>query len=485
MKNKKKIIVIIITIVALAIIIGLTYAVWSKNYIQPDKNTMIANCFDISYKEEKEITMTNIYPQRDEEGLTNEAYKVTIENKCEMPISYKVKLRLIESTLKDKYIKIGVGTNIVTLSEVPKEGELYLIREDILAWKGKRIIDIRSWMEENTPIEEGQNKSYRYKIEIEGTSYNGTKRYLAKEITSQNKVQEEVPDFSYGSMACADRECTTITPNGDGLFVSEDDDGTSYYFRGAVDNNNVKFAKKDWKIIRINGDGSIRLRYEGIAGKSQFNKEYIGFKYCGYTYDNEQHCTQDTPCISNYKTDTTAFANEYGGVNSTIKTTLETWYKENLADYDDQISLASYCNDTSISSSRNSGPLYRVRGIHQPNLKCPNPTEYNSEITHNYGGVYKLKIGIINVDELNMAGIGPDASHCSKNNYLSNITHMNELLTLSPYDAYGSGFLLTNYHGYVGDNRADDLSSFAPVINLKSDVTFTGSGTKDDPYVVN
>ena len=41
----------------------------------------------------------------------------------------------------------------------------------------------------------------------------------------------------------------------------------SYYYRGAVDNNWVKFGKdstgKDiyWRIIRINGDGSIRMIY--------------------------------------------------------------------------------------------------------------------------------------------------------------------------------------------------------------------------------
>ena len=45
----------------------------------------------------------------------------------------------------------------------------------------------------------------------------------------------------------------------------------SYYYRGAVDNNWVKFGKdstgKDiyWRIIRINGDGSIRMIYSGTT----------------------------------------------------------------------------------------------------------------------------------------------------------------------------------------------------------------------------
>ena len=44
-----------------------------------------------------------------------------------------------------------------------------------------------------------------------------------------------------------------------------DDYGTSYYFRGNVENNWVKFAGYYWRILRINGDGSIRMIYAGDA----------------------------------------------------------------------------------------------------------------------------------------------------------------------------------------------------------------------------
>ena len=48
-----------------------------------------------------------------------------------------------------------------------------------------------------------------------------------------------------------------------GLFQAEDDYGTSYFYRGNEDDNYVLFADKLWQIIRINGDGSIRLIYQG------------------------------------------------------------------------------------------------------------------------------------------------------------------------------------------------------------------------------
>ena len=43
------------------------------------------------------------------------------------------------------------------------------------------------------------------------------------------------------------------------LASTEDDYGTSYYFRGAVKNNYVEFANKCWRIVRITGDGSVKL----------------------------------------------------------------------------------------------------------------------------------------------------------------------------------------------------------------------------------
>ena len=50
-----------------------------------------------------------------------------------------------------------------------------------------------------------------------------------------------------------------------GMFKSEDNDGASFYYRGVVDNNWVSFGGFYWRIIRINGDGSIRMIYSGTS----------------------------------------------------------------------------------------------------------------------------------------------------------------------------------------------------------------------------
>ena len=119
-------------------------------------------------------------------------------------------------------------------------------------------------------------------------------------------VNSETPDFNQ------------IATTNEGLFKAQDDLGTSYYFRGAVDNNWVKFGKdstgKDiyWRIIRINGDGSIRMIYSGTTTPTEstkvvmtgtgtqitvdstntfkFNSSYNKAEYVGYQYiEGEQH----------------------------------------------------------------------------------------------------------------------------------------------------------------------------------------------------
>ncbi len=53
-----------------------------------------------------------------------------------------------------------------------------------------------------------------------------------------------------------------------GLYHTTDDLGETFYYRGDVQNNNVKFAGFYWKIIRINGDGSVRILYNGTKPNS-------------------------------------------------------------------------------------------------------------------------------------------------------------------------------------------------------------------------
>lgn len=93
-----------------------------------------------------------------------------------------------------------------------------------------------------------------------------------------------------------------------GLYATSDDDGTSYFYRGAVENNYLSFAGYIWRIVRINGNGSIRLIYSGTSTSatgsgtsirtSQFNSRYFDPTYVGYKYHENFQLKDDTTQVN-------------------------------------------------------------------------------------------------------------------------------------------------------------------------------------------
>ena len=101
-----------------------------------------------------------------------------------------------------------------------------------------------------------------------------------------------------------------------GLYAIEDENNTkSYYYRGEVNNNWVSFGGFYFRIVRINGDGSIRLIYSGTKdnhegsrttiGNSVFNNSMFGSTYIGYMYNDDMVVASypsETPSnVSGYK----------------------------------------------------------------------------------------------------------------------------------------------------------------------------------------
>ena len=248
-----------------------------------------------------------------------------------------------------------------------------------------------------------------------------------------------------------------------GLFETVDSDGKSYYYRGDINYNYISFAGYLWRIIRINGDGSVRIIMNGDIGVSTFNNVADSVKYSGYTYDKE---TNET--------------------DSTIKSYLENWYNNNLNGYDNYIVISRYCNDSSvykgdINSNPQTAVLYgasnRLQNLNQPSLICE--AENNS-----FGGEYLLKIGLISLDELVMAG-----GYYMSDNVDYYLYYNANWWTMTPhsysvtYSCIGVGRTYKNEsyrNGCV--NNSDHV--VRPVINLKGDIIVSGTGTKNNPYVI-
>ena len=77
-------------------------------------------------------------------------------------------------------------------------------------------------------------------------------------------------------------------PNEAVMSLTPDDYGISYYFRGNVQNNYVRFAGMCWRIVRITGDGSIKL---ALYNYSSTNCNQTGDDLAFARYSGEDYYT--------------------------------------------------------------------------------------------------------------------------------------------------------------------------------------------------
>ena len=288
--------------------------------------------------------------------------------------------------------------------------------------------------------------------------------------------------------------------NGKGLYYTStntEDGKTTYYFRGAVENNYVYFAGYYWRIIRINEDGSIRLIYQGetpdatgseaTIGNSAFNNSYNDNAYVGYMYG--------TAGSSSYS------ATHTNTHDSIIKGVLDTWYEDNLLDnYSTYLVDAGFCGDRSIASEGglwNSSDTALGYGVNDtyygtynrlytnktPQFSCPQSNDlYTANNTHGNMAL-DYPIGLITADEVAYAGGVYDIT-----NYIYYLYTDYYYWTMSP-SSFRSSIAREWRVASEGHLLSDRLSGgfgVRPVINLQSDVEITsGNGTVSNPYVIN
>ena len=306
----------------------------------------------------------------------------------------------------------------------------------------------------------------------------GTKCYLdfVKSDPAKNTLDklglvanEETPNFSQ------------ISTTDEGVYATTDNLGTSYYFRGAVTNNYVQFAGYYWRIIRINGDGSIRIIYDGTSAHA--NGESSEDRRIGISSYNSTNYNSSYGVGYTYQADAQRPSSQNGGTTSTINGVLDSRYSTNIAGkgYDDKVvSSPGFCNDRNTASGDNwvsSGttfyyaPYERIYTIRQPSLQCSNDND-----------IYTTKVGLITADEVMYAG-GTTSSNSSYYLYTGQI-----YWTMSPYyfnAAYSSASVFrVNSSGVLSSSNVHSTRGVRPVINIASNVRITGSGTISDPYVV-
>ena len=328
------------------------------------------------------------------------------------------------------------------------------------------------WLDE----EETQNLSGSISVNMKGVSSNNPSLTMQayKVLFDMIKGNADTTNIDFSK--------TSEQDNTNGIYITKDTDSgiPVYYYRGNVDNK-IIFANFCWRIVRTTETGGVKLIYDGkpsngqcnntggnsAIGNSAFNSTSNDAKYVGYMYVNSIDDTTNT-------------------TDSTIKKTIDNWYKTNMTSYTLQLEDTVFCNDRSytMNGSYLYFEAYTRLGVNKtPTLKCKNTRDKFTTKTINGNGALIYPVGLITADEIVFAG-----GLLQKDNefYLKNGMWY---YSMSPYDFTGTIddelYLSSNGTLFGSNGNVSDSGGVRPVISIKPETIISGgSGTTTDPFIV-
>ena len=548
--KKKKLKLYYGLLVTVLCIIGVSFA-WFRLYLSQTENNTIASrtCFNTTLTEDtSKISITDAFPITDEDGLKQTPFTFTIKNNCNSYVKVYITIDSTyrESTntsyLKDNYMKVNIspkGTTTSqsvilgsqTLTDLENNKKGYIIINTGLKANEEKSYDLRIWMDSSVTTEQGLNKNWSGKIVVVSSAaeepapapngwYDAGSGTLLAALRDDNTLKKTIT--LPGKEASLENEAIITS--------AEDDYGISYYFRGAVKNNYIQFANKCWRIVRITGDGSVKLvlHNDNTAGapspcSSTNNSTSAAFaRYSGTTYTSAFNSSNNDNAYVGFMYGTagsSTYADTHANTNkSTILTNLETWYENNLVSYERKLADTIWCNDKTTVNTLADGTTYgidlgysknttrygafnRTNGGNaslyaNPSLICPNDdnggklSKFTVGDTKNGNGNLRYKIGLLTADEIVSAG--------SVSAQYNKLTYLYENATSNWWSMSPSSFGIrsTNYafvwtvSSLAGSTYSGDVVQMSyglrPSISLISTITISGgTGTSEDPYVIN
>lgn len=397
-----------LTFIALLIIviacIGIGYLFYDK-VIHPETDVAVIDELSVNYLDGSSV-------------ISDGQYRFSVTNNGNTDVNYRITLTDIKGMSEDvTYILTSSNANITSEEKHLEDGQ-NIVLDNIL---------IGATDTQNFTLKVTNNTSTTFKINIDKTQ--DVEEYFYMTLLNQNEIKE--------ASTLVGEEIST---EDEGLISSSDDDGTTYYFRGNTINNYVSFAGLTWRIVRINGDGTVRLVLNDTA-----------------------------ETLANYNTEN----EDYETFNQTdLFTSLTTYYDSTLSSYDKYIANTRFCSES--GKTENTYNAYtRIVTDKIPTFNC-------------LGERYTSKIGLLSVDEIVFAGALYGKENTDYYLYNEEIENLWWTSSLSKSDNDYFYPFLVNEKGELVDNINGSLyRNFRPVISLNRNVIVTGSGTIDNPYTVN
>ena len=475
--QKKKLTLVIVSLLVVVLSVSLAY--FTAQIIGKGKDVSVtsANLQIVFTDSDGALTETDIEPG------WSATKTFTIKNDTKTEYKYNIVIKdLLNTFVTNGYLQYKItstnnGYNMTEFKDIPKSSAP---KDTILAYSvvipngvtQSYTIEFKYANDENVDQSDDMGKKLSGTLFItEGTEDPNKTLYNQLLVDKSTKLTRT--DFS----------TVLTTDNTNTLYTSTEDSKTVYYFAGNATDNWVKFGKNAsnqdlyWRIIRTNADGSIRLLYHGTKtddtaayiGTSKFNEYYNDSKYVGYMY----------------------YSN---GTNSTIKDTIDTWYKNNLTNYTKYLSTtAVYCNDRSTSDNTNFGARTRLIANKTPSYDCTATEDKFTADTSTGNGKLTYPIALMTADEVSFAG-GLYENNAQTWYYYNSANGSSTgdtwWLLLSPNSWDGSYAYVFYVYGSSNPGsldyyRVNDIGGVRPAVSLKSCVkTSGGDGSASTPYTI-
>ena len=349
---------------------------------------------------------------------------------------------VIEKDFLTVHPEMSLGDMVKVIAGRDKDKEGKVIKE--VTNTNEKILNLQS-------IAAGQ--TIRYTIELKTTkwfSVYGTLRVVNESLTTE--TFSDIILLNNKITTSKTRLGSEIATENEGLIETLDNDGKSYYFRGNIDNNYFKINDMMFRIVRINGDNTVRVVLNDVIN----NK----FAYNTNTL-NQGETASNLALLS----------------NSSITTNLNEWFDKNLKQYSTYLSKSSFCSDTQFNLINNniiySNSYERIFNDEAPDLYCT-------------GTISKSYVGLLNIDEAVLAGAAGNKPNTSYYLYNKNIN--GNYLTTSSYSInYQNVVTMMNImsNGAIGEGiLVTELSNIRPVINIGTNAKIKGTGTQNNPYII-
>ena len=565
MEKRNKIIIIAITSALVLLCSGLTYAYFTSATSSESGSTIVAKGgqMNVVYDNKSaNISVSNIYPR--EEAWVTKKFQVIGNNTTDLLMFYKVKMVIDnnEFGLDLSYKLTGTNTSNSGALIPNISSNAYIGEQDVSLGTGYHVkgtnkihdYTLQIFLKpSNTGNDSRDNQNYGQEanfaahlvIEIDGTSTEKAPKNW--DSAASNTLLAGIKKNYASPTATLTNPITDASASNEAVMgLAPDDYGISYYFRGNVQNNFVSFAGMCWRIVRITGDGSVKLAlYDYSSANCTNTGNDLAFaRYSGDTYETEFNENSDDNAYIGFMYGTpnsTTYAATHANTNkSTILQNLETWYKSKLTAYTDKLADTIWCNDKSIAKDTTINNLnssngilnkesiiinglgykkentYYVAGTRHfgfdqgttgytygtgPSLICPkdndggNLSKFTVNDMVNGNGSLDYKIGLLTADEMVLAGMAPVSAYINNNynqnsvtSYLRSNATFDWYWTLSPiaFDGDGAYVWGSDAVGLFGGDGVDSSSALRPVVSLKSATTISGgNGTASSPFIVN